>query len=270
MLVKFSKTVSKGGRFNQIYIPKNMENLIEVGDEVEVRLIKKQISLFYSKNLKKLSQFKENLIKDIFSFLNENSDINYIFIVGAFLTEKIGYNDIDVVAITDKKSENLEEAAYNKLIEKFNLKFHVLAIEENRFWHLLKSCPLTMAMFSSFICSKPIKISDERVIDKKHIRFLLMMPYDLLEIKLNSRSFFDSLRRLATIERFLKNKSLEMNAINDELKTSINDLLYKKIKNNEEIDKSSIEILRKIIKLKLNIIEKLIRNGKEQGYAGTD
>ena len=61
-----------------------------------------------------------------------------------------------------------------------------------------------------------------------------------------------------------------MNAINDELKTSINDLLYKKIKNNEEIDKSSIEILRKIIKLKLNIIEKLIRNGKEQGYAGTD
>src|SRR3989338_7492930 len=254
MLVKFSKKVSKGGRFNQIYIPKNMENLIEVGDEVEVRLIKKQISLFYSKNLKKLSQFKENLIKDIFSFL----------------TEKIGYNDIDVVAITDKKSENLEEAAYNKLIEKFNLKFHVLAIEENRFWHLLKSCPLTMAMFSSFICSKPIKISDERVIDKKHIRFLLMMPYDLLEIKLNSRSFFDSLRRLATIERFLKNKSLEMNAINDELKTSINDLLYKKIKNNEEIDKSSIEILRKIIKLKLNIIEKLIRNGKEQGYAGTD
>ena len=33
MTVKFKKFVSKGSRFNQIYVPKNMERLIGAGDE---------------------------------------------------------------------------------------------------------------------------------------------------------------------------------------------------------------------------------------------
>ena len=113
METKFIKTVSKGSRFNQIYVPKSMESLIEVGDEVEVRLVKKLIEIHYCKGLKKLSQFKENLIKDIFSFLDKNFDFNAIFIVGSFLTEKISYNDIDIVIIADKEDENFEEDIYN-------------------------------------------------------------------------------------------------------------------------------------------------------------
>lgn len=263
MQAKFVKSVSKGSKFNQIYIPTSMESLIEVGDEVEVILVKKYIGLNYSKGLKKLSQFKESLIKGIFSFLNEHFDFHTMFIVGSFLIEKIDYHDIDIVIIADKKAENSEEKVYNKLIEKFNLKFHVLIIEEKRFWRLLKICPLTKAMFSSFICNKSINIPDEKLIDKKHIRFLLMMPYDLLEIKLSSRSFFDSLRRLITIERFLKNKTLSMAEINEELKMLMADSLYKKIRNNEEIEINSISILRKTIKSKLGVIESLIKNGEE-------
>ena len=263
MALKFTKTVSKGSRFNQIYVPKSMESLIQVGDEVEVILVKKHIRLNYSKELKRLSQFKESLIKDIFSFLNENFDFHSMFIVGSFLIEKINYNDIDVIIITDKKNENVEEEIYNKLIEKFNIKFHVLIIEEKKFWHLLKICPLTKAMFSNFVCNKSIKIPDERLVDKIHIKFLLMMPYDLLEIKLNSRSFFDSLRRLVTIERFLKNKSLDIAEINEELKMLITDVLYKKIRNDEEVETNSISFLRKIIKSKLGKIESLIKNGEE-------
>lgn len=239
-----------------------MENLIEVGDEVEVRLVKKHVGLYYSKGLKKLSRFKENLIKGIFSHLNEDFDINYIFIVGSFLTEKIGYNDIDVILITKNKSNNFEETVYNKLIDEFNLKFHILAIEEKRFWHLLKICPLTRAMFNQFICSKPIKIPDEKFFDKKHIKFLLMMPYDLLEIKLNSRSFFDSIRRLVTIEKFLKNKDLNINDVNKELQNLIKDRLYNQIKSNGEIEENSIKLLRKIIKSRLNAIE-AIMNGQK-------
>src|SRR3989344_5131442 len=79
MEIKFVKTVSKGSKFNQIYVPKNMENLIEAGDEVEIRLIKKHIKLYYSNGFKKLSEFKESLTKGIFSFLNENFDINAVF-----------------------------------------------------------------------------------------------------------------------------------------------------------------------------------------------
>jgi len=263
METKFIKTVSKGSRFNQIYVPKSMESLIEVGDKVEVRLVKKLIEIHYSKGLKELSQFKENLIKSIFSFLNENFDFHTMFIVGSFLTEKIDYNDIDIVIIADKKDENFEEEIYNKLIEKFNLKFHVLIIEEKKFWRLLKICPLTKAMFSNFVCNKPIKIPNESLVNKNHIKFLLMMPYDLLEIRLNSRSFFDSLRRLITIKRFLKNKSLGIAEINEELKMLMADFLYKKIRDNEEIEKNSINFLREILKSKLKIIEDLIKNGEE-------
>ncbi len=261
MLVKFIKNVSKGSRFNQVYIPKDMENLIEVGDEVEVRLVKKSASLYYSKNLKKLSEFKESLIKGIFSFFIENFDIFAVFVVGSVLTEKVNYNDIDLVLITDKKISNFEEMVYNKLIEKFNLKFHLLAIEEKNFLDLLKICPLTMSMFSKFICNKPFSIEKEKIIDKKHIKFLLMMPYDLLEVKLSSRSFFDSIRRLITIERFLKNKILDIESINGELKKLLTERIYNKIKNNENIEDNSILTLRKIIKSKLSIIERLLKNG---------
>jgi len=262
VIIKFRKNVSKGSRFNQIYVPKDMENSIEVGDEVEVRLVRKCVRLHYSKGLKKLSEFKENLIKEIFYFLNEVANFDLVFVVGSFLTEKISYNDIDIVLITQKK-ENIEESIYNKLIEKFNLRFHIISIEEKKFYHLLKICPLTKAMFSKFICNKIITIEDERLIDKNHLKFLLMMPEDLLVIKLNSRTFFDNLRRLITIERFLKNESLDIVLINEELKKLISNSLYSKIKYNEEIENNSIDFLKRIIKAKLEKIKGLIQNGKK-------
>ena len=49
--------------------------------------------------------------------------------------------------------------------------------------------------------------------------------------------------------------------INNEIKKLINNRLYNKIKNNEDID--SIDFLRKIIKTKLENINKLINNGKK-------
>jgi|SRR3989338_618696 len=262
MLAKFRKKVSKGSRFNQIYVPKSMENLVEVGDEVEVTLIRKHAELHLSKGLK-LPHFKKGLIRDIFSFLDGIADASFIFVVGSFLTEKINYNDIDVVLITSSPDGKFEESVYNKIIERFNLKFHILALEEKRFRHLLEICPLTRAMLSNYVCNKPIAVADRRSIETKHIKFLLMMPYDLLEIKINSRAFYDSLRRLITIERFLRNKSLDMPEINEELEILVNAPLHDKIKRNEEIEDNSIKFLRKLIRAKLELIEGLIKDGKK-------
>jgi hypothetical protein len=79
-----------------------MRNIFEVGDKVEVRLISKQNNLYYSKNLTKLSEFKENLVKDIFLILSDFKQIQQPFIIGSFLTENIEFNDIDILIITDK------------------------------------------------------------------------------------------------------------------------------------------------------------------------
>ncbi len=65
--LKFIHRVSKGTRFNQIYIPLQMHNHFEAGDLVEVTLLEKKDSLYYSKHLNKLNEFKENLIKKIYN-----------------------------------------------------------------------------------------------------------------------------------------------------------------------------------------------------------
>lgn len=253
--VIFKKKVSKGSRFNQIYIPKYLENDIQVGDEVEVRLIKKQVNLYYSKELKQLSDFKEKLIKDVFSLINSKG-ISDVFIVGSFLFKKVDYKDIDIVIITKKTTK--DESIYNQLVDKFNLKFHVISIEKERFEYLLKSCPLTRTMFNQYISNKKTELNKEKTIDKKHLKFLLMMPEDLLEIRLNNRVFYDNLRRLITIENFLDNKEFDLESINKELKKLTGDNLYERMQNNEEVDESKIKDIREIIKTKLKKIrEKL-------------
>ena len=84
-----------------------------------------------------------------------------------------------------------------------------------------------------------------------------MMPEDLLKIKASSRVFYDGIRRLITIERFLDNKELNSEKINSELKLLLGKL-FKYSKENNEINEEIIKRFRKIIKSKLNsIMEKL-------------
>ena len=136
-------------------------------------------------------------------------------------------------------------------------------MRKDSFSRLVEICPLTMAMFSKFVCNKPVTIPNGRLVDKNHMKFLIMMPKDLLEVKLSSRAFFDNLRRLITIEKFLKNNSLDVGAINNELKISVNERLYNQIRNNEEIEKNTVDFLRKIMKNKIEIIENCIKDGKK-------
>ncbi len=254
--IMFRKNVSKGSRFNQIYIPIGMESQFEAGDEVEVRLLKKNIELYYSPGLKRLSEFKESLIKGVFSFLGGLKGISGIFIVGSFLTKKADYRDIDILLITEERIKEAE--VYNKLTDKFNLKFHILPIDAERLEDLLATCPLTRAMLNAYISNKKVNLERKKIIDRKHLEFLLMMPEDLLDIRLGSRVFFDNLRRLITIQHFLDDKSLKISEINSELKGLLGERLFSRMENNDEADESVIERLRKVIALKINEIRKRV------------
>jgi len=255
--MKFVHKVSKGSRFNQIYVPKEMESVFDIGDIVEVRLLEKSLKLCYSKNLLKLTEFKEKLISEIFSFLSKFKEIEQIFVVGSFLTQKIEYNDIDIVVITDNKK--IEETVYNKLVDRFNLKFHVISISKKNLSSLEQICPLTRSMFYYNISNKEFNLSLDKKIDKKHIEFLLMMPEDILEINVNSRVFYDNMRRLITIEGFLEGKDEDPIKVDDELKILIGELLFNYVKNNENLDTKEIKKLREIIKMKLVKINRLLK-----------
>lgn len=260
--VIFDKKVSKGSKFNQIYIPKNLEGIIEVGDLVEVRLLKKQVQFNY-RNQKILSGFKKYLIKNIFSNLQKFKEIKIIFIVGSFLYEEI-YNDIDIIIISDTKKKELEKSTGDLLTKKLNQRFHILVFNERKLKDLIEKDPLTQAMLNSYISNKKIELDYKKTTDKKHINFLLMMPEDLLEIALSSKVFYDNLRRLIVIEQFLKDKDLDRKSIINQIKREINPKLLTKIKNNDELNSGEMERLREIIREKIKNIRKMMKNGQKK------
>ena len=253
---KFMHRISKGSRFNQIYIPRKMEEVFEVGDLVSIELVEKKVQIFCSKKII-LSKFKEKLAGEIFSFLCDFKGIERIFLVGSFVTQKIDYRDIDLLIVVKNKEKIIEEEVYNKLIDKFNLKFHLILIPEDRMTRLAEICPLTRSMLYCCVSNKKFTMPRSKI-DKNHIKFLLMMPEDLLKIKANSRIFYDSIRRLITIEKFLNDKEVNPRKINRELKQVLGDL-FEDIKDNEEVDENTINKLREIIKSRLKRVYRKIK-----------
>ncbi len=259
--MQFTHTISKGSRYNQVYIPKGMEIFFEVGDTVEVKLIKKRIQLQYSKNLKRLSDFKETVIKSIFSAMYQYPSVLQTFIVGSFLKQKAEYHDVDVLIVVQKKDDTLEKTIYGELGDLINLKFHLMMIPQERFLHLLESCPLVRNMLSCFVSDQPFKPLPQRVIDQDHIKFLLMMPEDLLTIRVPSRGYYDSMRRLIVIKNFLVNEENRFFDIEEELASLMQRALVKMLSDNEPIDNKSLKKVRAVIKSLLDSISKVLKNG---------
>lgn len=266
--VKFVHRVSKGSKFNQIYIPQEKVDEFQPGDLVEVRLLKKNIRIYYSKNLSRLSEFKEKLIHEIFNFLAEYTIIKQVFIFGSFLTKKIDYKDIDILILTDSVDEkhDMDANIYDNLIQEFNIKFHVISYNQQRLNNLLKICPLTRSMLYYHVSNKKFEVPKKTSIDEKHIRFLLMMPEDLLETDLDySEEYYNALRKLCVIESFLTGKEVPPDKIDSILEKLISKRKLELLKRNEFLDKAVLKEVKDIIKDKLNGIDGVINknNGKK-------
>ncbi|MFH1053593.1 MAG: hypothetical protein V1740_04230 [Candidatus Woesearchaeota archaeon] len=256
--IVFVKKVSKGTRFNQIYVPKDMENDVEVGDIVEVKLLKKHL-MIYRKNVPALNEFKEYLVKNIFSMLNEFEWIESAFIIGSFLFETV-YNDIDLVVISEKTSDEKADELEKKLTGRFSQKFHVQILTEDKLKKFVEKDLIMKSMFENFISNIDIQTDYKSILDKNHIEFMLMMPSDLLKIRLESRTFYKTIRRLVTIERGLKNKKLDRKEIVNETDKMIKNDLLEKIRNNKEINNDELRSLRDIIRKKINNIRNLMKD----------
>ena len=264
MEIKFIHKISKGSRFNQIYVPKEAESEFEAGDLVEVKLLQKKVQLYYSKNLPKISEFKEKLIRDIFIFLSEFKEIEQVFVFGSFLTKEIDYNDIDLLIISDKSKE---DKIYQRLIKIFNLKFHVISVDKEKLEKALENCPLTRSMLYYFVSNKPFAIKKDTRIDKNHIKFLMMFPEDLLRVSLDyGLAYYDSLRKLIVIENFLKKQEIPPNLIDKELEKLIDKRKLEFLKKNRILDKKIQEEIKIIIKEKINLIYRTLKNGKKRQH----
>ena len=253
--MKFTHKVSKGSRFNQIYIPKEFESHFEVGDLVQVELIKKNTKLYYSKKIE-LSSFKKRIIEEIFGCLNKSKSIKQIFVFGSFITKKADYKDIDIMIISDAMTE---KQVYIVLLEKLELKFHIIVIPEAKLKELEKICPLTRSMLYHSISNKPFLLEKERILNKNHINFLLMMPEDIIKINVDEKTIYNALRRLETIENFLNNKEENPIKIEENLKELMGEKISSRLKENMPITQEETSRLKEIIKVKLKKIIKSIK-----------
>ena len=253
---KFTHTISRGSRYNQIYIPKEMSSTFQVGDIVEIKLIEKKSQLYYSKNLSKLGEFKERLIREIFSFLSTNKEIKQIFMFGSFLTKDVDYKDIDIILVSEKE---IEEQVYNALIKKFSLKFHIISIPEKGLEESLKFSPMTRSMLYYFVSNKPFTVSKEIKVEKNHLLYLLMLPEDVLNIDIGTKMLYSSLRRLVTMGAFLENKEIAPDKIDNELIKDLGEFILDRIKEGESLGDKNLEKVRKIIKIRLNRVKKHLK-----------
>lgn len=259
--IKFVHRISKGSKYNQIYVPLKMSGKFEVGDMVEVKLLKIKNKRFYSKKTKKLSEFKEKIISEIFSILSKNKKIEQIIVFGSFLTKNVDYNDVDVLILGE---EEIEYQVYNDLIGKINMKFHVICLKKEAFERVLKTCPLIRSMMHHFVSSKKLDVPSKTEIDENHLRYLLMMPEDLLKIKFdNGKVYYDSLRKLVSIEHFLKKNEIAPDKIDGELLKSMEKNKLDRIKKNLTVNNELVKEINGIIREKLKGINQLIENGKK-------
>lgn len=231
---------------------------------MEVQLLKKDFKIYYSKNLKELTEFKEKLVKEIFGFLMNYKGVEQIFIFGSFLTKKIDYNDIDILILTQKNG-NFEKTIYNDLINRFNLKFHLILFNGEKLKELLKICPLTRSMFYYYVSNRDFKVPEEKNINNKYIKFLLMMPEDLLKVDLDyGIEYYNALRKLYAIENFLIGKEITPDKIDIYIEEAIGKIKLDLLKRNDILEGSILKEIKNIIKNKLEEIYRRMNYGKKK------
>ena len=105
---------------------------------------------------------------------------------------------------------------------------------------------------------------DEKKINEIHLKNLLMMPEDLLRVRFPlGKVYYDSLRKMVTIEHFLNNDEIAPDKIDSELIEIINVEKLKILKENYDVETYLLKEVRSIIKKKLDLIHKLIKYGKK-------
>lgn len=146
--------------------------------------------------------------------------------------------------------------------KRLDQKFHVLSFNKEKLKTFIETDPLIRAMFNNYISNKKINLDFNRKINWNHLNFLLMMPEDLLDLEVSSRIYFDNLRRLITIERFLNNKQLSRKIILDEILNILPENLLNRIRSNQPTNNKEIKLIKNIIKEKIKKIRS-IKNGEK-------
>lgn len=239
---------------DQVYIPKNRSGF-SIGSYVLLKPleIKKYVEKPYFYNIKDIEPIKLEIVNEIMNSIDKISD-NYenIIITGSFLDQGFNFNDIDVIIVSENKS-NIKSIE-NMMEDRIGIKTHVILLDNKTLIKGLSTDPLYQMMLSKCIAKKRFVYKIKHKIDYKILDLhllkskLLIDNFDLL----SGDEKYYLVRNMIAISLYLQKKRIDKDKVNKEMVRIFNLKDIKEIKQN---------ILDKNIFLKkYNIIYKKIFN----------
>ena len=260
MIKQLIKKISKGTRFNQIYLQKNEGIGFEPGKSVVISpledIIVKEPAIFeYNVKLKSL---KREIVKLVFKIVDSWGYYNNIIITGSFLDGGFNFEDIDIIIINPG---NMEKEKLKKSIEEnTGISPHLIFIDSESFNKGIKRDPLFRLMVDRYVSAKRAIFRKDREINYKLLDIYLLKNknliegYDLFSIKQRKKL----LRDFVSIKLFSENKEVTINNIEKETnrlfgRDIIESLFY--YGNNEEKHKFIAKLKKEFNKLEKYILK---------------
>lgn len=258
-MVILTGKISKGTLMDQVYVPKDRPMGFEIGIPVVIRpLIQEEgIKPIYY-NVERLESVKVIIVQKIFSELDF---ANNLIITGSFLEKGFQFNDIDIILITDKKTDSGKiEQRLNRL---FDLNFHVIALDYATLLKGLETDPIYQAMLSRYISKKRIISKYKNKINYKLLDLHLLKSKPLTENfdYLTGSQKYGMVRNIISIFLFLGNKKISSETIDNSMKKLLKEAPVN-IKQNIIANKA--DFLKEYKKLYNRLLERVlegIKNG---------
>jgi len=260
MVIKLIKKISKGTRFNQIYLQKNEGIGFEPGKAVIITpltyILDKELSIF-EYNVK-LDSLKKEIVKKIFKIIENTGYYDNIIITGSFLNKGFNFEDIDMIIINPKDID--QDTLKNSIKQSIGIAPHLILIDSKSFNKGIKRDPLFRLMINRYVSIKRAIFRKDKEINYKLLDIYLLKNknlidgYDLFNIKQRKKL----LRDFISIKLFAENKEITINNVEKETekifgKDIIERLFYY---GDSEIKQKFIEKLKKEFdKLENNILK---------------
>jgi hypothetical protein len=254
------KKISKGSRFNQIYLQKNEGIGFEPGKSVVITplegIIAKEPAIF-EYNVK-LESLKKEIVKLIFKIIDSYGHYDNIIITGSFLDKGFNFEDIDIIIINPKNME--KEKLKNSIEENTGIKPHLILIDSESFNRGIRRDPLFRLIIDRYVSAKRTIFRKDREINYKLLDIYLLKNknliegYDLFSIKQRKKL----LRDFISIKLFSENKEVTIKNIEKEInklfsKDIIENLFY--YGNNEEKHEFIAKLKKEFNKLEKHILK---------------
>ena len=256
--------ISRGSKMDQVYLSKNRAGFA-VGNYVIIKPLEertkeiKSIEKLYFYGIKGIEPVKLEIVNKIMKIISRLT-YNYdnIFITGSFLDEGFQFNDIDILILTEKETENTLK---RELENQIGMKTHIIFFNKSSLKKALEIDPIWRLMLSRCISKKRLLPHPRKNIDYKYLDAQLIKSKALFENFdiLNGKEKYKLIRNIISIYLFVKNKEISESNIEKETKEKLG-IDSDELKNNI-VDKGALKRYRNFY---FKMEEDIIKNAAKQ------